>query len=57
VKAVYLYDDKFFLSFNYSDDEKQIILTASEVQEAVAVGQSSDLKAIGGYLNRSNRKI
>lgn len=48
VKAVYLYDDKFFLSFNYSDDEKQIILTASEVQEAVAVGQSSDLKAIGG---------
>ncbi len=48
VNAIYLYDDKILLTFNYKDGTKTIVLTDSgEIS-----GEGSDLSASGAPKNR-----
>ena len=47
IKAIYLFDDKLLLTFNYSDDERNVSIPAAE-RKAVC----SDLTSVGGPLKR-----
>lgn len=48
IKAVYLFDDHILITFNYSDDEKNISLSANEQTEALKLQTCSDFSVVGG---------
>lgn len=47
IKAVYLFDDHILITFNYSDDEKNISLSANEQTEALKLQTCSDFSVVG----------
>ena len=54
VNAIYLYDDKLVLTFNYKDGTRTI--TLDDVKEAVKTNTGSDLDCLGAPNNRDTPK-